>query len=444
MESKGASEGEASDRRQAYYSLALLTAILGFNFVDGQALGLVLQDIKEAFRVSDTALGILTGIAFTLFYSTIGIPIGRWADRGNRVNIIVLSLGLRSLLVMVSGATQTFAEFLMVRIGVAVGEAGCLPPAFSLLSEYFSRGERPRALSIYYVGGQGVASVFGFFVGGLLSKWVGWRLMFVLLGLPGLVLMVIAKLTLVETRVTSRDQEGNRVRASGPPGLMDTWRALLRNRTFRHVTAMLCVMYFFGGGAGNWQPTFYIRSFGLTTLQVGSWFAFLSFGGAIGGYIGGQLASRYAPGKEPLQLKGMAVLCVVYGVLVSVGYLSHNANVSLGLITIAAIAIGAYGGPLAATSQTVVSDDMRAVSIAIQLLLCNLIGAGLGPLLVGMLSDAWQPILGKESLRYALVATCPGLLWCAWHLWRAAESVLADIAQTQEGSNRRPLRATVK
>jgi MFS family permease len=421
-----------SDRGRTYYGLILLTAIYGFNFVDSQALGLVLQNIKGAYHVSDTALGLLTGIAFTFFYATFGIPIGRWADRGNRVTIITLALGLKSLLVMLSGAAQTFAVFLVARMGIAVGEAGSVPPAFSLISDYFPRAQRPRALAIYYVGGQGVASVVGFLAGGWLSRIVGWRMMFAILGAPGLVLMIIAWFTLKEPRLAGADQQRESPPTPDQPSLIETGRSLLKNRTFRHVAAMLCVLTFFGGGAGNWQPTFFIRSFGLTTTKVGTWFALLSLGGAISGYCGGYLASRFAPENEPLQLRCMAGLCVGYGGMVAMAYLSHTAIVSLTLTAIASVGLGAYGGPLMATSQTAVPEHVRAISISLLFLLTNLVGSGLGPLVVGALSDAWRQTLGDESLRYALLATCPGFLWCAWHLWRAAQYVLTDIARVNE------------
>lgn len=422
-----------ANRNRPFFGLVILTVILGFNFVDGQALGLVLQNIKEAFHVSDTALGLLTGIAFTFFYATFGIPIGRWADRGNRVTIIALALGLRSVLVILSGAARTFTEFLVIRIGIAVGEAGCLPPAFSLISDYFPRAERARALSIYYVGGQGLACVVGFFGGGWLSKAVGWRLMFVILGAPGLALMIIAWLMLREPRLARGNERDAPERKVLP--IMAACRSLYRNKTFCHITAMLCVLTLFGGGAGNWQPTFFMRSFGLSAMEVGTWFALLSLGASFSGYYGGYLASRYAPENEPLQLRWMGALCIGYGAVVAVAYLSPTAYASLILTTVASVGIGAYGGPLMAISQTAVTEDMRAVSISFVFLLSNLVGSGLGPLAVGILSDAWRPMLGGESLRYALLATTPGFLWCAWHLWRAAEYVQNDIAKARDGQS---------
>ena len=180
----------------------MLAVILTFNYVDYQAIQLVLQSIKETFRVTDTDLGALTGIAFTLFYSTLGIPIGRWADRGNRVAIIALTVGLRSVMVMLMGTARSFGELLLIRVGVAVGEAGCLPASYSLIADYFEHAQRPRAVAIFLIGGP-LSAIVGNFCGGWLNQLYGWRTMFVLLGLPGLVLMGVAWFTLEEPRAHS-------------------------------------------------------------------------------------------------------------------------------------------------------------------------------------------------------------------------------------------------
>src|SRR5688572_2955426 len=141
------------DAKHKHYLLGLLSVILLFNYVDRQALGIVLQDIKLELDLTDTQLGFLSGIAFALFYSVMGIPIARWADRGNRVTIISLTTAVWSVAVALCGAAGSFVQLLLVRIAVAVGEAGGFVPGTSLLSDYFDRAERPRALAIYALGG---------------------------------------------------------------------------------------------------------------------------------------------------------------------------------------------------------------------------------------------------------------------------------------------------
>ncbi|HEV2271659.1 MAG TPA: MFS transporter [Steroidobacteraceae bacterium] len=417
-------------RRYRTYLLGLLGAIYAFNYLDYQAISLVLQNIKTTFNVTDAELGFLTGIAFTLFYATLGVPIGRWADRGNRVAIIALTLGLRSVMVMLSGATRTFGELLLVRIGVAAGEAGCLPPALSLIADYFSPAERPRAVAIYLLGFP-LSVLAGFFIGGWLNELYGWRMMFVLMGAPGLVLMIIAFLTLDEPRLRTEEAATGLARVSSPdvraPPVSEVCRALWGNRTFLHVLAAFCVNYFFGTAVGQWQPAFFIRSFGFNTLDLGILLALIFGGaGAIGTYFGGYVASRYAPGNAWLQLRVLAVLNVAFGVISAFSYLSGSAYASLALTGLAFLGVSVLTGPLFAAVQTVVPQRMVGTAIAVIMLTANLVGAGLGPMAVGTLSDALRSSVGTESLRFALLATCPGFVWGAWHLWRAARTVASD------------------
>src|SRR5687767_13558141 len=173
------------------YLLGLLTLILLFNCVDRLALGLLLQEIKIDLNLSDTQLGFLSGIAFALFYSIMGIPIARWADRGNRTVIISLTTAVWSLMVALCGAAGSFMQLMLIRIGVAIGEAGCVPPAHSLIADYFSRAERPRAVAIYMLGGP-LSVIIGNFLAGWLNEFYGWRMTFAILGLPGLVLAALA------------------------------------------------------------------------------------------------------------------------------------------------------------------------------------------------------------------------------------------------------------
>jgi MFS family permease len=185
------------------YLLGVLLVIFAFNAVDRQALGLFMQDIKIDLGLSDTQLGLLTGIAFALFYSIMGIPLARWADRGNRVLIIALTTALWSAAVFLCGFAGSFVQLFLIRIGAAVGEAGCIPPAHSLLADYFDRAERPRAVAIYMLGVP-LSALVGSFLAGWLNELYGWRFAFKVLGLPGLALAALAWLSLREPRQESQ------------------------------------------------------------------------------------------------------------------------------------------------------------------------------------------------------------------------------------------------
>ncbi len=433
------------------YLLAVLLVIQAFNGVDGLALGLVLQNIKADLHLSDTQLGFLSGIAFALFYSVMGIPIARWADRGNRVTIISLTTAVWSVMVALCGTAASFAQLLLIRVGVAIGEAGCIPPAHSLIADHFNRAERPRAVAFYMLAGS-VSTLIGYFVAGWLNEFFGWRTMFILIGLPGILPAALARLTLREPRQQKRESRGARqhpstsdsatdAAASGGtvPSLREVLATLWRNQTFRSLLLSLCVLSFFVSGILQWQPAFFVRSFHLETGELGTWFAII-YGGAsfAGTYWGGELASRRAAQNEPLQLRAMALLIASIGLLSTLLYLSYNRYVAFGLLGLGVLGGCAANGPLFAIIQTLVPERMRALSIATIYLFTNLIGAGLGPLAVGTLSDALRPQMGDESLRYALLALCPGYVWSGWYLWRAARTITRDLGQRDVSSPDRP------
>jgi predicted MFS family arabinose efflux permease len=409
------------------YLLVVLLAALSFNYVDRLALGLVLQDIKADLDLSDTQLGLMTGIAFALFYSIAGIPLARWADRGNRVAIIALTLALSMVMVAMSSTARTFAQLLGLRIGVAIGEAGCIPAAQSLIADYFTRAERPRAVSIYMLGGS-VGVAMGYLAAGWLAEIYGWRAMFVLLSLPGLAVACLVRFTLKEPREAAAAKPGT-PQTSFPHVISALWR----NETFRRLLFCFAVITFFGYGIAKWQPAFFIRAYGLKTGELGTWLAVIhGVAGFLGVYLGGELASRFASQNERLQLAAMGLLCAALGVLSSFIYLMRDMHVALAILGITAFGGSMLYGPLYATVQSLVPERMRAVSIAIIYLFSNLIGMGLGPLAAGGLSDAFRAGAGDDSLRYALVLLCPGYFLGGWLLWRASRSVLRDIAAAGE------------
>jgi MFS family permease len=426
-----------SANRYRSYLLGLLMLILAFNFVDRLAFGLLLQNIKDDLHLSDTQMGFLGGIAFALFYAVMGIPIAWWADRGNRVRIISITTGLWSVAVALCGLAASYGQLLLIRIGIAVGEAGCIPPAHSLIADYFSREERPRAIARYMQGG-GVAVLVGYFGAGWLNELYGWRQTFMLLAVPGCVLSILAWISLREPRQrgggaaaagVTLDEEG-----AGPPQpkLKDVCATLWANVTFRHLLFCFAVNYFFSYGIGNWLPTYMIRSYGLQTGELGGWMTVIwGIGGMLGMYLGGEWSSRLASNDERRQLQVMAVMFIGFGIVSASVYLAHTRHLAFALLGLSAIGINAVYAPLFAMIQSLVPQRMRATSIALIYLFANLIGMGFGPLVAGALSDSFRPLFGQESLRYALLALCPGYVWGAWHLWRAGKSVNRDLNAVQ-------------
>jgi MFS family permease len=428
------------------YLLAVLLVILMFNTADRIALGLVLQNVKMDLSLSDTQLGFLSGIAFALFYAIMGIPIARWADRGNRVTIISLTIALWSVTVALCGITKTFIQLVLVRIAAGIGEAGCIPPAHSLIADYFSRADRPRAVAIY-LQGWNLSVVIGYFLAGWANQVYGWRVMFFLLSLPGAFLAALVWFTIKEPRSGSpawsssflarsmgkapakRADQGGSVQ----PAIKEVLVTLWGNHSFRQILIGYSLFSFFSYGLLNWQAAFFERSFALKSGVIGTWFAVVyGLFGVAGTYLGGEWASRRAANNERLQLKGIAILNSAFnGVVCALVYFSNNYHTALAWMALSSIGGATITGPLFATIQTLVSARMRAMSIAITFLFVNLIGMGLGPLVVGVLSDALRPLFGDESLRYSLLAMCPGYFWVSWHLWRASKTVCSDVAAVQ-------------
>jgi len=278
--------------------------------------------------------------------------------------------------------------------------------------------------------------LIGYFLAGWLNQTYGWRDTFRLVGAPGILLAVLVPWLVREPRrrrtsENARDSPSLRERAA-LPGMWEIATTLWGIRSFRHLLLGVAVTYFFGYGIQLWQPSFFIRSFGMKTAELGLWLTLIGgVGGFAGTYLGGEWASRWAANNEALQLRVMGCLYCAFAVTSVVGYLATDARVAITFIALASIGINIGNGPLFSVIQTLVPDRMRAVSVAVVYLFANLIGMGLGPLATGVLSDKLQPLLGAQSLRFSLVIISPGYLWCAWHLWRASRHVQHDLSRAQ-------------
>jgi len=422
--------------------LGVLLLIQAHNYMDRQALSLVLQNIKTDLQLTDTQLGLLTGIPFAIFYAVLGIPMARWADRGNRVGIISLSVAIWSVFVALCGRATSFTQFMLLRAGIGVGEAGCLPPAQALIADEFPRATRPWAMSIYMLGGP-FSTLVGMFVAGWLTQLYGWRTMFMLLGLPGLVLTLLARFTLREPRLrgskagADEPTPGAALDAAPPAAprstLPEVVRTLWTNHTFRYLLFAFWVQYFLVYGVAQFQPAFFTRSYGLEIGDLGTRFA-LAFGlsSLIGVYVGGRFASRYAANNESLQLKVAAATFGIFSLTSGLAYLSSSLGLTLVLLAVGTLVVNLATGTLWAMAQSLVPPQMRAVASASIFLFANLFGLGLGPLAVGALSDALQPWLHGESLRYALLFACAGYWFGTWCLARASQTIATDLQAAQQ------------
>ncbi|MBT5518415.1 MAG: MFS transporter, partial [Rhodobiaceae bacterium] len=262
-----------------HYALAILVVIYTFNFIDRQILSILLEPVKSELGLSDTAMGMLTGFAFAMFYATLGIPIARFADRTNRRNLIAGALGIWSIFTALSGLAQNFWHLLAARIGVGVGEAGCSPPAHSMIADYYPAEQRATALGIYSLGIP-FGIMFGLFAGGWINELFGWRAAFFLVGVPGILLAVITRFTL---REPPRGLAEGRVDTGEQPSVRETLTFLWAKKSFRHMSFAAALTAFVGYGFITWAPSFLIRSFGMGTGEIGTWFGLiLGVAGGIG------------------------------------------------------------------------------------------------------------------------------------------------------------------
>jgi len=411
------------------YVLGVLTLVATLNYLDQGLMSLLLQPIKEDLHLTDAQLGFLTGMAFALFYATLGLPIARWADRGNRTTITSLAIALWGATVMLCMCVTNFIQLVLARVAAGVGESGCLPPTYSLVGDYFpGRAERTRAMAIYWLA-NAFAALISFILGGWLNDRYGWRWTFFVMGAPALVVALIVRLTVVEPR-DSRGPDSDPVAvAQSLPRKADVLRTLWRQQSTRHLILALVLLYTIGAGLSPWYAAFMMRSHGMTTSQLGVYLG-LIFGlsGIAGILLGGHVSARWFAGDERGQLRLSALMiALVVPFFMLFLLLPQRIPALLSLVPLS-IAFSFFTGPTFALLQRLVPDDMRATTLAITLLLANLIGMGLGPQIVGDLSDALGPVLGKDSLRYAMLLTSFVALWSAVHFWKAGEAVARDLA----------------
>jgi MFS family permease len=410
------------------YLLTVLAIVYAFQFMDQAVLSLLLQPIKEDLHLSDTQMGFLTGIAFALFYATFGIPIARWADRGNRITIISLAIALWSSMLVFCGMAASFWQLLIARICAAVGESGSSPPAQSLIGEYYSRSERPAAMAYYMMGGN-LSVLIGSAVCGWLNVWYGWRVAFFAIAVPGLVIAVVVRLTLHEPRIKRVREQPSEWQPPAGLGYRAVFARLWKQESYRNLLIGYTLIQLISYGIAQWAPTFLMRTHHISTGEVGTWQGVIwGVGGAIGTFGGGYLARRYTTNKERLQLKVMAAAMLAFMPLYLGIYLSPNKYLAFSLMATSALLYCSIFGPLFAMIQEIVAPQMRAMAVAILLLFAQLVGQGLGPMAVGIMSDLLRPEFGDGSLRIALLVWTPGYILAAIHLIRAGKHVESDVA----------------
>ena len=376
--------------------LWVLLIVYVFNFLDRQIVNILAEPIGRDLKLSDTQLGLMTGLAFALIYTVLGIPLARYADRpgSDRGRLIAVSLAVWSGMTALCGLAMNFPQLLLARIGVGIGEAGCTPAAHSLIADRVAPEKRPGAMAFYAMGIP-LGSLLGMVIGGQLADLVGWRHAFLFVGLPGLLMVAVVLLVVRDTgRVVHVQPEGGR------ESVVKTLAILLRSPTFVMLLAAASASSFLSYGKATWATIFFQRTHGLTPGEVGFWLGLGNgLAGLAGTWLGGWIANRL--GRKHLTTApaiGMALAIP----LALAGYNASDWRLGIALLMLPSLLNSLYYGPVFSSAQGLVAQRHRAMASAMVLFSQNLIGLGLGPLFFGMLSDWFKPEYGAESVRYVL------------------------------------------
>ena len=417
------------------YVVAVLVLGYIFNVIDRGALGILVEPIKAELQISDTAMGLLTGLAFAIFYSVMGVPIARLADRWSRVNVLALAITLWTIATALCGAAYNYLTLFIARSATGVGEAGGSPPSHSLISDYFPVSQRATALAVY-----AMSVPIGTSIGSVASGWgnvyLGWRMTFVMVGLPGLLVALLVWLTIKEPPRGYSDGPEARGRQKQTPPFLEVFKFLLSRRSFMHMSlaaALHSVVWYAGS---NWNAAFFVRSHDMNTGIAGNYLGIFALIGAIGSFSGGFLADRLSTKHDDkrwyMWVPGIACLAMVPFQFLS--YLSPNLSVVVPAFSIMVVLASMFFGPSFAVAQSVATVRMRALSASVLLFIQTIIGLSLGPLLVGFLSDLFGPAAGTDSLRYGLVVVGLANIWAALHYFLGSRTYRADLAATAKAN----------
>lgn len=426
-------ENIKEDYSQSYiwYVISLLAVVNAINYMDRYALSVLLPLIKEDLHLTDGQLGLLVGLAFSVFYAVCGVPIARWADQGNRRSIITLAMVVWSAMTAVSGAAQNFFHLFLARIGVGAGEAGCIPPGQSIISDYVPVEGRPIAHAVHSFG-----SVIGLMVGMMLAGWlgdiIGWRWAFVALAIPGFLMAVIVRLTLIEPSRGLSDGYQGHIGGDAIP-LKEAIGYLRSCRSYVIIVQFFAVNGFLQAALMQWMPSFYERSHILSASEIGFYLGpALGIGSGAGLLLGGALSARLAAKDISLPLKVGAV-GVAIALPALIGFLlAPTPDLSFLFAFVAWVFLSVSGGPVVAAVQSVVMPATRATASAIAIFFTSVLGFGLGPFFVGIVSDFIAAYYGVESLRYAMLSTLVLIPFMVILLYRASGTLNADLGEINQ------------
>ena len=415
-------------------------------YMDRFIIGILAKDISLEFNLSDTDFGLISGFAFAVLYSVLGIPIARLADQGNRRHIITAALATWSAMTVLCGMAQNYVQLFLARIGVGVGEAGMLPPTHSLVGDYFPPDGRSIAFAVLTFGNSS-GMALGMVGGGYIADEFGWRAAFIAAGLPGVLLAIFLPRFIKEPR----DIWGYPKQAAAIVGdgfmawirrcfrpvlelLKAVWQ-LLCKPTYFHVVTATTIYFFVVGGSILFIPLHMMRALSMTTTDVGLYFGLTTAAAAaVGAMIGGRLADKLSELDPRWMLRFPAIAMIVVFPLLSLFLFLDDYRVALIFFFFAWAILTMGYNPIFSAVQAVAGSTRRATAVAFLFVSTTLIGNGIGPVATGMISDHLAPQYGDDSLRYSMMIIMVLLFWSAWHFWRARLTIMDDFEDSRNAA----------
>ncbi len=400
---------------RTHLSLTLLALVYVFSYIDRQVIAVLIEPIKNEFGANDSQMGLLTGLAFGVVYATLGVPVGRLADKYNRSVIVAMACAFWSLATVACGFVGHFWQLLIARMAVAVGEAGGMAPSVSIVADLYPPKQRSFMISLFLMGPH-LGILVGLALGGWIAQHYGWRVTLIAFGAPGIVLAALVWLLVREPARGAFEppKAAPAVRAVATESMWVQVRRLLSITAFRRLAFACGLAGVAGYGYGIWTPTFLVRSYGMNLAQAGLLFGVASGVGAVAGAIfSGAMCDRMVARDVRWQL-GMPMLGVLIAIPCAIAFfLWPNADHwMLGTLVVPhtlvfALAFGFFASwwpslSYSAISHMVASNE-RSVGVALLNFFITLFGVGLGPLVTGIFSDLLTPVYGAEALRWSLI-----------------------------------------
>ncbi|MCH2171057.1 MFS transporter [Myxococcota bacterium] len=415
-------------QRYGLYVLLLLHLVQVFAYLDRYGLSIALEGIKQEFEVSDTVLGFLIGPAFAIFYAIAGFPLARLADTRSRRWVLAISLGLWSAMTAVCGLARSFSQLAVARVLVGVGEAGGTPPSHSLVSDYFPPHQRGRAMAVVTAGSL-VGALFANAGGAIIVGAYGWRGLFFALGVPGILFAFLLAATLKDPPRGRFDSQAAR---SGDTSGREVAQYLWSLPSFRWLTIAMGMASLTGYGLTFWFPVFFLRVHGMDMIEMGVGLGIVGLlGSGCGTVVSGFLVDRLS-GRDLRWFLRLPALGLLLGFPIQVAVLLWpHPLIAMALLIPSGIVGATWATPSYTTAQMVVKPHMRAMAASVLLFSLNVIGVGVGPQLVGILNDFYQPGVGDEAVRYSLVTVSCVNLITAWVYIVASRRLPSDLAKRE-------------